>query len=582
MNNSCSQKKTKATAFLYIGLAVLLVLLNLYAYISDLAIAGVQMPQIIPEIENITVRETSTIAYFPRNMILVQVAVIVLSMAYMKISSKEYKIGMNMPEHKVGFVFSVIALVVAVVYAILQLSWESAGYWHIGLVVILGMIANILFMALGTYMFRRAEMGRAAKLLIPMICGMVLFALNFYYEMLFLNLLAPYPFVGLQPMTTTLILIVSGVLLAFFAYVFYLKTNLLSVSIILSLIWGVAVTSFPLSSTATLAPRVTSDLTLALTKLNTVTPIKSYGFTEVVTLLGAIALVATVIPMLVSLLREKGTGFASDEAAGYVPLEPSADEITDCKGLLMSSKTLLLAICSVGALGYFAFSVISDHAIGISSFIADGLDGLFNQNVGAFFLLLAGLVGFVAILALLGSFVIGLFLFYNTRKHPGGKKTKIAWIFTKIFVCGSIALDAIVAILALVLGFGKFLAELPEDLYVWNYLLGDMMISLNDTVLSGAIPGIVFSLIVVLLMLVFAGYHTASLLLVLDFEKNNGEKVRGKFLYKAVYIMTLIFGIAMMLMAPWFYQVLDTCAAMLAGATLLLFASTLRSIAKKN
>ncbi len=581
MNNSCTQKKTKATVFLYIGLAILLVLLNLYAYLADSAIVGIQMPQIIPDVD-VNLRETTTIAYFPRNMIIVQVAVIILCVAYMKSSSKEYNIGMGMPEHKVGFAFAIIALVVAVFYSIIQLSWKGAGYWHIGLVVILGMIANIFFMALGTYLFRKSGMGRVAKLLIPLICGMVLFALNFYYEVLFMSFFDPYPFVGLLPTTVMLILIISGVLLAFFAYVFYLKTHLLSVSIILSLIWGVAVTSFPLSSMATQADRTSSDFTLELMKMESISVIKSYGFTEVVTLLGAIAVVATAIVMLVSLLREKGEGFASDEVAAYVPLEPSADEITDCKGFLASSKTLLLAVCSVISLGFLGFSVISDHAIGISSFILDGLDGLFNRNVGAFFLLLAGLIGFVAILALIGAFVIGLFLFYNTRKHPNGKKTRAAWIFTKIFIYGSLAADAVVAILSLVLGFSKFLTELPEDLYVWNYLLGDLVRMIDDLVLSGTIPGIVFSLVVVVLMLVFAGYHTASLFLILDFEKNNGETVRGKFLYKTVYVMTMIFGIAMMLMAPWFYQALDACVAMLAGATLLLFASTLRSIAKKN
>ena len=71
----------------------------------------------------------------------------------------------------------------------------------------------------------------------------------------------------------------------------------------------------------------------------------------------------------------------------------------------------------------------------------------------------------------------------------------------KIFVIGSIALDLIVAVSSL-FGFDRFLAELPEDLYIWNNLTATLVTLLNNLALSGAIPSIVFSLIVVVLMLI--------------------------------------------------------------------------------
>lgn len=576
-----NKKRSKATAFLYIGLAVLLVLLNLYAYLTDTALAGIQMPQIVPKLETAVVRDTATIEYFPRNLILVQLAVIVLSLAYMKLSSKEYNVGLSLPEHKVGFVFSIIAMVVAVVYTVIQLTWKASGYWHIGMVILLSVIANGMFIALGVYMFRKAGMGRVAKLLIPFISGAVLMAVAFYYEAYFINtFLYPYPFITLNMSTIIIFAIVAAVLVALFNTVFYLKTHQLSTAIFMSLIWSVAVTSYPLSSMATQAPLMSSDLTAMYLNINDIEVIKSYGFTEVVALLGTVAIVATTVALLVSLLREKGSGFATDEVAGYVPLDPSADEITDCKSFLRSPKTLLLAVCSVVVLGFLAFSVISDHAVGVSDFVLNGFDGLFNENVGDFFLLLAGIIGLAVALALLGSFVIAFFLFNSTRKiSTTTRKSKAAWVFVKIFVIGSIALDLIVAVSSL-FGFGRFLAELPEDLYIWNNLTATLVALLNNLALSGAIPSIVLSLIVVVLMLIFGAYHTASLFLVLDFEKNNGETIRGKFLYKTVYVMTLIFAALLMLAAPWFYQVIDACVALLAGATMLVFAGTLKSIAK--
>lgn len=582
MNKLRSQgRKTKATAFLYIGLAILLALINLYAYMADSAIAGVLMPQIEPDVENAVIRETSTIDYFPRNMVIVQLIVIVACVAYMKLSAKEYKIGLTFPEHKVGFAFTIIALVVAVFYALIQLSWKGAGYLYVGLIAVLSIVSGSLFMALGVYLFRRAEMGRVAKLLIPMICGAAQMIVGFIYEVLFIqNFLVPYPFVTLTMSTITIMMIVSAILIAFFTIVFYLKTNLLSVPILVSLIWGVAVTSFPLSSMADQKPIISSDHTLEYTGFNELYVIKSGGFTEVVAFLGAIAIFVVSVVLLIKLIRERRNDYASDVVAGYVPLEPSADEITDCKGLLKSSKTLLLAICSVISLGYLVFSCLSDHAVDISDFMISGLDGLFNHNVGAFFLALGGIVVFAAALALIGAFVIGLFLFYQARKKARSRKIKAAWIFTKIFVCASIALDLTVAVLVFVLGFGKFLSTLPVDFYLWNSLLSDLVTALNSTILAGEIPSIVFSLIVAVVMLIFAAYHTASLFLVLSFEKNNGEAIRGKFLYKAVYVMTVVFALALILMAPWFYQALDTCVAILAGVTMLLFASTLRSIAK--
>ncbi|MBQ9806707.1 MAG: hypothetical protein IJW49_09415 [Clostridia bacterium] len=576
-------KKIQAP-LIYVAIAIAMVALIFVSFEADMWRAGVQMPSITPETETAVVSPTEAITFFPRNLMLVQLAVIVLSAIYMKMTSKSYQIGLSFPEHKVGFIFSLVALAFAVLCAILQLTWKSAGSWHMGIMVILGIISAALFMAVGLYITRKAGLGKVAKMLIPLVGGMTVLVPTFQCVYTFFKtFLMPYPFITVSDGTIQAILIGAAILIGCFLTMFYLKTNQLLSGVLMSLIWGLAVTAFPFSSIPAQASIAVSDEVKAMLGVGTIQPNASGGYTEVITLLGAIALAVITVVFLILLLVRQEAGYPSDEAAGYEALVPSAEEIVDTKSFLRSSKSLILGLGALVAVAYLMFSMVWNNSIDISNMIIDGLEGLFNENVGAFFLMLGLLIGFIVVLALVGAPAIAFILFYKSRKNAHSRQKPVAWIFLKIFICASAVVDLVMGILVFAPGFSTFITDiLPPDFYIWNHVSSEMVEAINLGLLNGE-PALSYAIPFAALMFVFCAYHVLSFFVVLGMEKDaktGGEiSTETKVISTIVMILTGLVAGALFAGALWFYKTVDTLVLLFTAFAVLTAAETLYKLA---
>ena len=570
---------------LYVGLAVLLVLLNAYAVLSDVMVAGEAVPSITPELKGAIVRDLGTIEFFPRMLIIVQLATIVLSFIYIKLSSKRYDIGLSMPEHKVGFGFAVAGLVMGIAYIAIKLTWKSAGYWYVGLPILLGTIAACLFIALGIYMLRKAGVGRALQIVLPFLGGFLLLLVTYAYEGVFAAFfLSGYPFGTYMSLLIKAFAIGGGaaLLIAVFALIFYLRTHLLSVVMLLSSVLGISATIIPLSTTKEVVELPTSQTTYELLQLDKLVQIDSLGFLDIV-VVGACAL-AMLVLAIVCFIRLFTRGFASEEACAYEPLQRSKSEITSCAALISSKRILALAIASTVVLGYVVFFTIWHHAVDISDFILNGLEGIFTGNFLNFLSMLLILIAVAAVLAILAGPVVAFYLFYSTRKNPREKGRTVGWVFLLTFLGASAVVDLVLAISAIVMGFGGFLAELPKDVIVWNFLSTEGMGLLNRLMLEVGVLDLVFALVFALLLVILFAYHascfTLTLLYMLD-KKGKGVDVALRTLSIVAIVGAFVLAALVFLVAPWFYMILDVVAALCAAVLILWFALTLLSITKK-
>ena len=134
------------------------------------------------------------------------------------------------------------------------------------------------------------------------------------------------------------------------------------------------------------------------------------------------------------------------------------------------------------------------------------------------------------------------------------------------------------------MGFGGFLAELPKDVIVWNFLSTEGMGILNRLMLEVGVLDLVFALVFALLLVILFAYHascfTLTLLYMLD-KKGKGVDVALRTLSIVAIVGAFVLAALVFLVSPWFYMILDVVAALCAAVLILWFALTLLSITKK-
>ena len=330
-------------ACIFLLIAIIMGVLNFYAYLS-----GSWVP--MQTIEG-NQKYFDDLTPSLRNMLFVRVVMVALCIYMIWKNSKDYDLGLSIPG-KIGETIGTVVLVLfAVLFSVFKLSWVD-NFVNQGLMMLLFVVTDAIFIAFGVFMMRRAGAKRIFQILFPFVGNLIV------------NLIT---YGGLFAMGNTytdisklLSVIIFFAILSAFLATFYVVTHRLLIAITLAIIWGIAIAAN--AQVDIVSTSLTGYLALGLTVL-----------------LGLGAVVSIVLSFVLEKTPAEGL-------CEYIPAEEGfgASGASDLQSELHSSKSLLFVILSAFSAGVTFISVLLDNADEVSLNLLNFIENLINWNYREF------------------------------------------------------------------------------------------------------------------------------------------------------------------------------------------------------
>ena len=528
-------------SLIYLGIALVLGALNLYAYI-----AGSWVPLEYMEEKQ---RFFTDISPVWRNLFLVAVATIALCIYMIWKNSKRYKTGLAFPDNKLAFVGALILCVVAFLFILIKIS-HIQSFVNNGLIMLTLVISNAFFVALGVFMMRAANAPKVFKVIVPFLGNMIVHAVMFF---------------GLFIVGNTY-LVIGDVLkvLAFFAVLTlffvgsYIFTHRLSVATVFACLWGFAVATYNHPT------------------------IVNIGTSRIFALVGTIVCVVGGLAGIVAFFIKKEC--PADTLCEFEPAESGfgSSATVDTYAVMHSGRTLILGIVSIFSMAATFLVTSWDDITDLSVAIFDFLENLFTWSFGSsgemvFDLqeLFATFVENCTVLTMIPVLFLAIaYLFFFVSKTPKhSRKYKAAWGLAKIAVVLYMIIDIVTAVVFYNLSISGVFAKLPEPLYKDNYILN--YLSTSETIDS------MLWVVIAAMALMFL-YHVALFILMIQVSRNGSELKRRGVLFYPVVVMTCLIGVPSTALAFWYMGFANPIIGIVDGAVFFILASMMLNIFKKK
>lgn len=528
-------------SLIYLGIALVLGALNLYAYI-----AGSWVPLEYLEEEQ---RFFTDISPIWRNLFLVAVASIILCIYMIWKNSKNYKTGLAFPDNKLAFFGSLILVIFTFLFVLVKIS-HVQSFVNNGLIMLTMVIADAFFIALGVFLMRASNAPKALKVILPFVGNMLVHVITFF---------------GLFVMGNTYT-VLSDVLkvLAFFAILSlffvgsYIFTHRLSVAVIFACLWGFAVATYNHPT------------------------IVNIGMSKIIAIVGTVVCAVGGLAGIIAFFAKKKV--PADDLCEYKPAEEGfgSSATVDTYAVMHSSRTLILGIISIFSMaGTFLVTSWEDISA-LSIAIFDFLEKLFTWSFGSpgemgldFQVLYTSLLENSTVLTMIPVVFLAIaYLFFFISKTPKhSRKYKSAWTLAKFAVILYMIIDIVTAVIFLNFSVNGVFDKLPEVLYKDNYILNYFA---NYNFVS------TMTYVVVGIMALMFLYHIALFVMMTKLSKNGSEKKKRNALFYVVMIMTCLIGIPSTALAFWYMGFANPIIGIVDGAVFFILASMMLSIFKKK
>ncbi|MBQ9805615.1 MAG: hypothetical protein IJW49_03805 [Clostridia bacterium] len=526
----------KAT-LIFLGIAFIMGILNFYAYLS-----GSWVPmQTIEEGQSVYADLSPSM----RNMFLVRVVMIALSFYIIWKNSKNYKLGLALPDNKLAFAGTIVLALVTVLFSVLKIGWVQE-FVNTGLMMLLFVVTDAIFIAFGVFLLRMAGASKLLQILIPFVGNVLVAAITFGGLFALGNTYT-------DPMAMVKVLIFFVILSLFYA-AFYVLTHRLSVAIIFAALWGIAVA-------AQATPEVAST-----------------AFTKYVALIASgVCILGAVASFVLTLVLKK---LPSDGLWEYTPNDEGfGSNGSDIQGELHSSKALIIALLSFASAGVTFLTVLLENIEEVSLNFLEIFHNLINWNyrdfTDPFEDIVAPFLPLVMVfVAILPTLLIGLAFvnFYRSKTTKHIDKLKKGWRWMSLSLVAYIALDIAAIVLLLVQTINGVFDFIPSIVYESNYILNYFA---NFNFVS-SMTYVAVAIVAVLLVV-----HIGMLLATLSIYKSGGSKTRG-FQFYLLLVATVVVAIPHIALAFWFQGFVTPIIAVCDGLTVLLLATILNTTYKKN
>lgn len=161
----------KKAVLTYLGCAALFSLLTAFALFCDTWVSGMFKGKVLSDFLDYVLTQGET-HFLPISQILVRLLVALTCVIYIKRDSKSYRLGLAPSRESKLFIPSLIVAFIALFYVLIKMSWTQYTFTAIHSIVIV--LSDMMFLALGVYLFRKSKAGRRARLWCPLV-GYVVF-----------------------------------------------------------------------------------------------------------------------------------------------------------------------------------------------------------------------------------------------------------------------------------------------------------------------------------------------------------------------------------------------------------------------